>query len=115
MVSVTRRTREVKQPRGGFIRPRDFTVTELNDGLNLYEKENIHSVLIGMAVDYLTRVQIGTPVEEAFKISLQGARNVNESTLANQLLDTVNGLDDRSIESACKLVGFDVADRKSVV
>lgn len=114
MVSVTRRTRDVKQPRGGFIRPRDFTVTELNDGLNLYEKENIHSVLIGMAVDYLTRVQIGTPVEEAFKISLQGARNVNESTLANQLLDTVNELDDRSIESACKLVGFDVAFRNSI-
>lgn len=73
MVSVMRKVKETKQPRGGYIKPKDFTVIELNDGVDLHEEENIHSTLIGLAVDYLTRVNLGTSLEEAFKISLRGA------------------------------------------
>ncbi|MEB9970344.1 hypothetical protein P4K82_01870 [Bacillus cereus] len=114
MVSVTQRLSKVKQPRGGYIKPKDFNTIELNDGIDLYEEENIHSTLIGLAVDYLTRFTMGTALEKAFKISLRGALRVNESDYAEELLNGISGLDDTSIENACKLVGFDTAFRAGI-
>ncbi|QWG38896.1 hypothetical protein EXW35_10745 [Bacillus mycoides] len=114
MVSVTQRISKVKQPRGGYIKPKDFNVIELNDGIDLYEEENIHSTLIGLAVDYLTRFTMRTSLEQAFKISLRGASRVNESNYAEELLNGISGLDDNSIENACKLVGFDTAFRAGI-
>ncbi|MEC2873305.1 hypothetical protein [Bacillus thuringiensis] len=114
MVSVTHRLSKVKQPRGGYIKPKDFVVTDLLDTNILNESENIHSSLVGLAVDYLTRFLNGAPIEKAFKISLMGAFNVKEVELANNLLLNIQGTDDTSIESACKMVGFDVAYRAGV-
>lgn len=37
------------------------------------EVENIHTSLIGLSVDFLTRFMMETSAEEAFKISLQVA------------------------------------------
>lgn len=114
MVSVMGRVKKTKQPRGGYIKPKDFNVFELNDGIDLYEEENIHSSLIGLAIDYLTRFTMGTSLEKAFKISLRGAWKVNECDYAEELLNGISGLDDNSIENACKLVGFDVAVRAGI-
>lgn len=114
MVSVTQRISKVKQPRGGYIKPKDFIVTDLLDDNILNERENIHSSLVGLAVDYLTRFLNGAPIEDAFKISLMGAFNVKEIELANDLLFNIQGTDDISIESACKMVGFDVAYRAGI-
>lgn len=111
MVSVTQRITKIKQPRGGYVRPKDFTVTDLSDGHTLYEDENVHSSLIGTVVDYLTRYSNGTSKGEVFRVSLSGAMKVKEFELANDLLMDIEGLDDNSIVSACKLVGFDVAYR----
>lgn len=115
MVSVTQRISKVKQPRGGYIRPKDFDVTDLKDTNALYDSENIHSTLVGIAVDYLTRFLNGAPAEEAFKISLRGALNVHKFDLANELLLDIQGTDDDSIISACKLAGFDVAYRAGIM
>ncbi len=65
-VSVMARINKTKQPRGGYIKPKDFNVFELNDGIDLHPEENIHSTLIGLAVDYLTRFTMGTSLEKAF-------------------------------------------------
>lgn len=111
MVSVTKRISAVKQPRGGYIKPKYFVVTELLDADILNEIENIHSSLVGTAVDYLTRLLNGEPIEKAFRISIMGAARVQETKLANELLINIQGVDDTSIESACKMVGFDVAFR----
>lgn len=46
MVSVTQRISKVKQPRGGYIKPKDFIVTDLLDDNILNERENIHSSLV---------------------------------------------------------------------
>ncbi len=73
-----------------------------------------------MAVDYLTRFMLGTPVEEAFDISLKGAKiALMEHAIPNfsqvlYLLTSINGLDDISIDSACRLSGFDVCYRAGV-
>lgn len=111
MASVTKRISKVKQPRGGYIRPKEFLITDLSDTHVLNENENIHAILVGMAVDYLTRFLNGAPIAEAFNISLMGAHNVNKYELADDLLRDIKGTDDTSIVNACKMVGFDVAYR----
>ncbi|WP_415340998.1 hypothetical protein, partial [Clostridium perfringens] len=115
MVSVTQRIKQIKQPRGGYIRPKEFNITILDDNIKLNEKENIHSSLVGLAVDYMTRYSIGTPINEAFKISIMGASIIGESKFAQKLIEEIEGLDDNSIVNACKLVGYDVCCRAGII
>lgn len=110
MVSVTQRIKQIKQPRGGYLPVKTFTVTTLDDGQGLNPEESIAASLVGTAVDYLSRFMNGTAVEEAFKISLLGARVMMDAK-AFCLLDDITGLDDLSITKACQLVGFDSAFR----
>lgn len=114
MNSVVGRIKEVKQPRGGYIKPSSFICTHIEDGRILSDKENVSASIIGMAVDYLTRFCIGTKREKAFEISLKGAKNAREQIEAEQLLHSIKGLDDESIIAACKLVSFDVWYRNPV-
>lgn len=111
MVSVTARIKEVKQPRGGYINPKKFSIKELVDEKQLYATENIHPITVGLTVDYMTRYMLNADKREAFKISLAGAERVQESPLAKNLLNSVKGLDDESIINASKLTGFDVVVR----
>lgn len=114
MVSVTQRIKQIKQPRGGYLPVKNFEVTELNDGQVLTAKESISAGLVGIVVDYLSRLMDGTIPIEAFKISLWGARNLGMEDKAFVLLDRVTGLDDVSIVSACQLAGFDAAFRAGI-
>ena len=127
MYSVTKRISMVKQPYGGYLNKKQFDITSIDDGKTLNEAENIHASLIGLAVDYLTRFMMGTSVEEAFKISLQGALCLdlflnNASGKkglalgnAKKLLKGIKGLDNESVSNACKLVGYDVCFRAGVI
>ena len=114
MSSVTQRIKEIKQPRGGYIKPSQFEVRTLDDGKTLFEEENLHSSIIGMAVDYLTRLSMGTSADVAFSISLQGAAvaslfgKSDAMQMAYKLLSNIKGIDDKSVVSACKLTTFDV-------
>ena len=114
MSSVTERTKEVKQPRGGYIKPSQFHLQKVDDGKTLNEEENISASVIGMAVDYLTRFMMGTDLLEAFKISLAGTKiadslsKKNAMETAKRLLMGIKDLNDQSIINACKLVTFDV-------
>lgn len=123
MVSVTQRISMVKQPYGGYLNKRQFDIVTIADGEMLNKVENIHASLIGLAVDYLTRFMMGASVEEAFKISLQGAwcldLPLNKANgkkgpalrNAEKLLKGIKGLDYKSVSNACKLVGYDVCFR----
>lgn len=115
MASVTRRAKQVKQPRGGYINPKNFSITEIDDGAKLHPNENIATSLVGTAVEYLTRYNSGTAAHEAFKISLRGASKIQEIDYAEELLEKINGLDERSITNACMLSGFDVCFRANPV
>lgn len=119
MYSVTGRIRSIKQPRGGYIKPSEFKTIELNDGQVLNDKENIHASIIGMAVDYLTRLMIGSDLLEAFKISVKGVNSairLGATTIdeAKKYLSGIDGLNDDSIINACKMITFDVWYRNPV-
>ena len=91
MASVTRRIDEIKQPRGGYIKPSEFQVTVMDDGIILNEEENISGSIFGMAVDCLTRFNMGADIAEAFKISLRGA-TIAESFGVKRSLDVAKEL-----------------------
>ena len=111
MVSVTKRITQISQPRGGYIKPKEFTVVSLNDNVELNPEENIRCNLVGLAVDYLTRYSMGTSAEDAFEISGWGAAKIGEIEFSIQLLEQITGLDDKSITNACKLTDYDVCFR----
>ena len=111
MASVTQRIRVIKQPKGGFINPKNFKIIEYNSEINLHECENVHPSLVGLAVDYLSRFIVTNNAIEAFKISGIGAKILKLEQPFSDLLSQVKGLDDCSIVNAVKLSCFDCAFR----
>lgn len=126
MASVTARIKQVKQPRGGYIKPSQFQEITYDDGITL-EEENLHASVIGMAVDYLTRYMIGANLKDAFKISIIGyqvrilllgkdilKKDKKRKIDIDSLLNQIDGLNDRSIIAACKACTYDVWCRNPV-
>ena len=89
MYSVTQRISKIKQPRGGYIKRKDFTCITLEDGIELNSQENIHPSLIGLVIDYMTRFCMGTPKETAFHISILGAKIAKNEFVAYKLLSKI--------------------------
>lgn len=114
MKSVTQRIKEIKQPTGGYINPKEFKIIKLEDQIELNNEENINPGLVGLAVDYMTRFMNNNDKENAFKISLMGALEINELKKAQRLLENIVGLDNQSIINACKLCGYDVCYRAGI-
>lgn len=115
MSSVTKRISEIKQPRGGYIKPSQFERHKIDDGNILNESENVHASVIGMAVDYLTRFMMGADILEAFKYPCIGAQiaeeyfgQKNAKKNAIKLLSNIKSVNENSIISTCKLVTYDV-------
>jgi len=113
MPSVTTRIGEVRQPKGGFIPRTRFKATKIDDGI-LLEKENIDPRLVGITVDYLTRMTQGCIAQDAFSISLLGARNIHKEGIALSLLKDIKGLSRTSVANACRLASFDKYLRTSI-
>ena len=121
MSSVTARIKEIKQPRGGYLKLSEFDTDVLIDKNILNENENIHASIIGMTVDYMTRFMMGTDLTEAFNISILGAKIAEKFGIVDSVkeiityLKEIKGLDNNSIINACKAVTFDVWFRKTSV
>lgn len=121
MASVTQRIKQIKQPYGGYIRPSMFSVKEYIDDTMLNPEENIHASVVGMAVDYLVRLELGADLLDAFKISWKGAQLAEElyhckrtKKIAWDLMANIKQLDEKSIINTCKMVTFDVWYRNPV-
>lgn len=111
-VSVTKRIKQIKQPHGGYIKPRSMSTETFGEGIEaLNPVESVDPILMGISIDYLTRYMLGTPKEAAFRISLNGASIINEYEKASQMLADVIGLDKNSVVNAVKLSGYDVCRR----
>ena len=113
MASVTTRINQIQQPHGGYINPKQLTKTSLpsEENLNDISLENVHASLVGLAVDYLTRFMLTKDVLKSFEISMHGANVIGKDKKCAELLYNIRGLDERSIECAIKVVGFDVCFR----
>lgn len=112
MVNVTAVSRNYKQPYGGFLKPKDFKKEVVDDGKILNEEENIAPGLVGLAVEYLTKLEYGYEPSDIFSISLFGALLSRQEAKSQELLNHIKkGLDPLSIASACELVSFDTAVR----
>ena len=122
-ISVTIRAKNMKQPYGGYLNPRDMAVFELkeNDSQEcLIENENIDPCIIGLVIDYLTRIQLGEVKENVFNIAVLGAerkdtvekssKNAN-SNRVRKWIDSISGTDNKSIKSACRIVQYDTWGR----
>ncbi len=120
MSSVTARINEIKQPRGGYIKPSQFVLKQLNDNNRMNDVENIHATIIGIVVDYLTRYIMGTELIDVFNISCHGAILAkkmgykNAVKAAKKYFSNIDGLDNESIINACKLATFDAWFRNPI-
>lgn len=107
MSSVTTRVREVKQPYGGFIKPSSLHIDVYHDNFQLNEHESVASTIVGMAVDYLSRLSIGIPIREVFSLSIEGAIRAGKTKEALGYLSEIKGTDESSVINTCKLSAFD--------
>ena len=114
MATVKQRTKQVKQPRGGYAPLKLFDIYDFDDSKVLNEDENVHPSIVGAAIDYLSRILSGTNKRQAFDVSFKGAHNLYKVDMAKSLLSRVINHDDDSIVAACKLAGFDSAYRAGV-
>lgn len=113
-MSVTQRAKAVKQPRGGYIPLRMMEKTEYYDGKVLGE-ENVSPSVVGLAVDYLTRMELTGDREKAFEISMYGATRLGRKKEGLGYLEGITGLDDGSVRNACRLVWFDTFVRSGQI
>ena len=112
MVNVTTVSGTYKQPYGGFLKAKYFKKEVFDDGKKLHEEENIAPGLVGLVVEYLTKLEYGYELNNVFSISLKGAFHIEKKENALELLTSIkNGLDANSIASACELVSFDTIVR----
>lgn len=119
--SVTHRVKSIKQPYGGYLPRKMFKHVQLEDDHELNPEENITGSKMGMVVDYLTRLMMGATAEEAFEISLSGAKVLDKSNgdtqateYAQMLIDNIKGLDAQSIINACRITSYDVCLRAGI-
>ena len=114
MYSVSKRAKEYKQPRGGFLPPSTFEKIKLEDGVELKE-ENISPSITGTVVDYMVRFLNGDSINEAFNIPIMGGKLIKKEDIVNELLNNIVGVDENSIISACKVVSFDAVARAGLI
>lgn len=143
MMTVSQAVGVINQPRGGYINPKDLEETAFEgDPIIDLSQENIHSSLIGLSVDYLSRYLLTKDKENSFDIPLKGVMALqhyaydirlgmeydfsnsydlldeeiaftNYQEMYRKLLDNLDTeLSDLCIASAAKLSGFDVAYRR---
>lgn len=118
MPSVTQIVGTAHQPRKGYLPLSKFDMAEYSDGRSVSGEYNIHPAIVGLAVDYGTRLAQGAPSREVFSVALAGASLVGALSEAEELLgelDDIAGedgvLSSGSIVRICKLSGFDSAFR----
>ena len=114
MYSIEGLIPKVPQPNRGYLPISEFKQIKFTDGKYLEKHENLSPLLMSMTIDRLVSYMITKDIDEVFSVSLKGARIANDNGLdgalydAYNLCDSIRGLDIESINSACKLVTFNV-------
>ena len=113
-MAVTTRIRMVGQPPGGLLPLSLFDRVPLADRMGLHpcSMETVAPDLVGLYVDYMTRLAMGASKRVAFRIPLLGARLVNRTGEAEALLERIVDFTAPSARAACLLLDFDAASRR---
>lgn len=109
MSSVTERIKQVNQPGDGILPPSRFTEVDIpaREELAPMQDEDIAPELIGNAVDYLTRLELGEDRQKVFRRSLEGARAAGDEESARWMIDRLSlSLSDETIGYALQLVSY---------
>lgn len=119
MVPVTRRINSIKQPHGGYLPARSLHTEAFDDG-KVLGGESVRPSVMGTAVDTLSRAtREENSLEEAFDISLKGARLGGFTNSASDLIDVIRTsgdvLSDDSIRAGLALVKYDSIYRAGIV
>lgn len=121
MPSVTQIVGTAHQPRKGYLPLSRFDETQYSDGREVFGNYNIHPSLVGLAVDYGTRLSQGASTDTVFDVALAGASLVGVRDEADALIagleksvESEGVLGDDSLRAICKLSGFDSAFRAGV-
>lgn len=123
MASVTQIIKNTKQPKNGYIPISEFEELGFSDGKTITTDFNIHPTLVGLAVDYGTRLVLGTKVQDVFRVAIMGASMLDAKTAehATELLKKLQteevsstNLTDETIVDICQLSGFDVCYRAGI-
>lgn len=109
---VTLRVRQISQSRGGWLPAGRFSRIALSDPVSLRARENVSASVVGLGVDYLTRLMYSGDVHDSFATSLQGAMAAGMGPEASRLLSRIGGLSDESVRAALDLVRFDQVARR---
>lgn len=117
MPSVVKRISEIKQPRAGYLPVSNLIIDQLEDDEIIFNTlENVSPIIVGLAVDYLTRFMYTGDLSNSFVVpllSLDILRHSNHKDkdilvrMGVKYLNSIKGLDDESIIYACKLVSID--------
>lgn len=117
--TVTQRIRAIQQPEEGYIPISKFSVKKYEDFCQLHYKENITANYVGLAVDYLTRFYVTKNIEEAFDISMLGAKILREEygmeTEYQNCVELLRKIRQGDIFSAVQLVAYDEVYRAGII
>lgn len=117
--TVTQRIKAIQQPARGYIPVSAMSVKQYRDNFFLNSRENIPANYVGLAVDYLTRFQVTGNVEEAFDISILGAKilfhNYGMHNKFQQCLELLESVKAGNISSAVQLAAYDDVYRAGII
>ena len=117
--AVTQRIRAIEQPAEGYIPITKFSVKKYEDFCQLHYKENISANYVGLAVDYLTRFYVTKNIEEAFDISMLGAKILREEygmeAEYQNCLELLGKIQQGDVFSAVQLVAYDEVYRAGII
>ena len=127
MASITQIVSKIKNPATDYISLQQFTETNIKtkDSFTFSGDYNVQASLVGLAVDYTTRVIVGQSVEKAFHVPVLGAGligkyfNKKEKEKAEAIINRLNDLakannvvSDEFVNLAIKMSAFDCGYRR---
>lgn len=98
-------------PRGGFIPVKDALIVDFDRDETDLKPGNLSPQAVNKVVNYFSRFVLFGEADDVFDLPLRGAKLLggNQCAYAYGLSKVISGLDDDSIDAACKLAAFDVA------
>ena len=117
--TVTQRIRSIQQPAEGYIPVSALSVKQYRDNFSLNGRENVPASNVGLTVDYLTRFRVTGSVEEAFDISILGAKilfhNYGMSKEFMHCLELLESVKTGDISAAVQLTAYDDVYRAGII